>query len=54
MIDRLSLGFVRDFVQAGVWHLQTGVFNVADVAITTGTVLLASAMLRRTRPPSSH
>jgi signal peptidase II len=50
VIDRLSLGFVRDFVQAGAWHLQTGVFNLADVAITTGTLLLAGTALWRAAP----
>jgi len=44
VIDRIAMGVVRDFAIVGVpsvpW-LRTGVFNVADLGITTGVVLLA-------------
>lgn len=38
--DRMRLGFVIDFidVQFGSWHYPT--FNVADIAIVTGALLL--------------
>ncbi len=51
LIDRLRLGVVRDFMQVGGWYLRTGVFNVADAAITTGTLLLLTAAFWR--PASS-
>ena len=38
--DRLIHGFVRDFVQIRLGPLSTGIFNVADLAITTGVLLL--------------
>jgi signal peptidase II len=38
-IDRLSLGYVRDFVDLPHWPS----FNVADVAITMGVVMLVFA-----------
>lgn len=48
LVDRLARsGYVLDFVNCGIGSLRTGIFNVADVALTLGVVLLA---LRR-RPP---
>ncbi len=47
LIDRLSLGVVRDFMQVGAGYLRTGVFNVADAAITTGSLLLLAAAFWR-------
>jgi signal peptidase II len=44
LIDRLfNEGAVVDFVSLGVGPLRTGIFNVADVAITAGFVLLCLA-----------
>jgi signal peptidase II len=41
LIDRwLGNGMVTDFLNVGVGSLRTGIFNVADVAITTGALLL--------------
>lgn len=46
--DRLfHNGTVVDFVLIGYKGLQTGIFNVADLAITTGVVLLALSGFRR-------
>ncbi|MDQ3512573.1 MAG: signal peptidase II [Chloroflexota bacterium] len=42
LIDRARLGYVVDFVSAGAWPA----FNVADAAITTGVVVVASTLLR--------
>ena len=39
LLDRLRLGHVTDFMDVGAWP----VFNVADAAIITGLVILASA-----------
>jgi len=41
LIDRLVYGgYVVDFLNLGIGPLRTGIFNVADIAITTGVVLL--------------
>ncbi|MEX0678200.1 MAG: signal peptidase II [Pirellulales bacterium] len=41
LIDRVRFdGLVIDFMNLGVGPLRTGIFNVADVAITVGAVLL--------------
>lgn len=51
LIDRLAhSGAVIDFLNVGVGFVRTGVFNVADVAITAGVaVLLLSGARRRDR-----
>lgn len=41
LIDRIFLGgLVTDFMNMGFGSLRTGIFNIADVAITLGTILL--------------
>lgn len=39
LIDRLVLGAVRDFVTVGIGPLRTGIFNVADLAVTVGVTM---------------
>jgi signal peptidase II len=47
-LDRLlHSGAVVDFVSLGLGSLRTGIFNVADVAIVAGALLLALGPLRR-------
>lgn len=41
LIDRLRLGHVTDFVDIGPWYI----FNVADMAITGGVILLGYVIL---------
>ena len=44
MIDRIfNDGRVIDFLNLGVGSLRTGIFNVADIAITVGCILLWSS-----------
>jgi signal peptidase II len=43
LIDRIRLGFVVDFLDLRIWP----VFNIADIAITSGTVLLLLQILQR-------
>ena len=43
LYDRLTLGFVVDFLDFRVWP----VFNVADSLITVGAVLLGVSLLRK-------
>lgn len=48
LIDRfIHSGYVVDFINIGVGQLRTGVFNVADVAITAGVLTLLVSNLHR-------
>jgi len=40
LMDRWAYGYARDFLNIGLWPLRTGIFNVADVALMAGCVLL--------------
>ena len=40
LIDRAATGVVRDFINVGIGAMRTGIFNVADLAITTGAVVM--------------
>jgi signal peptidase II len=46
MVDRLRLGYVVDFVDAGIGSTRFYTFNVADSAITLAILLLFLAALR--------
>ena len=46
LLDRVFLGLVRDFLFLGVGRLRTGVFNVADMAITGGALLMLLGLRR--------
>lgn len=43
LIDRLTRGSVIDFMNIGLGPLRTGIFNVADVALMIGMVLVIVA-----------
>lgn len=45
LIDRLRVGYVVDFVDAGIGSLRWYTFNVADTAISVSIVLLLAASL---------
>ena len=45
LIDRLRLGYVLDFLDLHFWP----VFNVADIGITCGAILVVIALFLRTR-----
>jgi signal peptidase II len=50
LIDRVSQnGMVTDFMHLGVGSLRTGIFNVADVAITCGGLTLLVLTYRQPR-----
>jgi len=52
LIDRIvNDGRVVDFMLVGIGWLRTGVFNVADMALTAGVVISVVASLRR---PTMH
>jgi signal peptidase II len=46
LIDRLRLGHVVDFVDAGIGNVRWYTFNVADAAISFAIILLVIAALR--------
>ncbi len=48
LTDRLRVGHVTDFIYFHFWPL----FNVADMSIVGGVILLAFTMLREERKPS--
>jgi signal peptidase II len=50
LVDRVRLGAVRDFLNVGIGPLRTGIFNVADMAITFGGIALILIPLVRKRP----
>jgi signal peptidase II len=45
--DRVRQGFVVDFIEIGVDRFRWPVFNVADIAVTGGVLLLLLVMARR-------
>ncbi len=47
LADRIQSGVVRDFLVLGVGGLHTGIFNVADLAITGGTLIFFLSVFRR-------
>jgi signal peptidase II len=53
LADRaLRQGSVVDFLNVGLGPVRTGIFNVADVGITAGTVLLLAATALGRRQPT--
>jgi signal peptidase II len=52
LVDRVRLGAVRDFLNVGVGSLRTGIFNLADMAITFGGIALIVIPLLRRRTES--
>jgi signal peptidase II len=49
LFDRLTLGEVRDFIDIGVGDMRWPVFNVADLAVTAGAILLAMEFLGQSK-----
>ena len=44
---------MRDFLNVGVGPLRTGIFNGADLAISTGVALLLLARAEKKKSPAS-
>jgi signal peptidase II len=49
LVDRIAHGRVVDFLNVGIGPLRTGIFNVADMAITLGVVLVLLSGRRAAR-----
>lgn len=47
LFDRLRTGWVIDFIDVGLGHLRWPVFNVADIAVTLGVIVLLLGVVRR-------
>jgi signal peptidase II len=45
LADRVARGSVIDFLNVGVGPLRTGIFNVADMAILAGALIVAVVMM---------
>lgn len=52
LIDRIAIGSVIDFLNIGIGPARTGIFNLADVAILAGVVILLVAGVRRSYTPA--
>ncbi len=46
LIDRIFLGYVRDFLSFQFFSYHYPIFNVADIAIVVGVLLLTIAILK--------
>jgi len=53
LIDRLTFGFVRDFMNVGIGPVRTGIFNVADMAISAAACLLVWFLLSSKSAPAA-
>jgi signal peptidase II len=49
LFDRVVHGGVIDFLNLGLGSVRTGIFNIADVAICTGLLLIAFTSIRFTK-----
>ncbi len=47
LIDRVRINAVIDFLNLGIGPVRTGIFNVADMAITSGFFMIAPLLFRR-------
>jgi signal peptidase II len=52
-IDRVVHGSVVDFLNVGIGPIRTGVFNVADMAIMLGAVIVVIGFRRAAEGPST-
>jgi len=50
LIDRWAYGYTRDFLNVGLGPIRTGIFNIADVTLITGCLLVL--LTQRTRTSS--
>jgi signal peptidase II len=49
LIDRTLYGSVIDFVSIGTDTIRTGIFNVADMAVTAGVIVMVADLIPRKR-----
>ena len=46
LIDRLATGEVLDFIDMGIGAYRWPTYNVADIAVTVGAILLIAGFIR--------
>ena len=51
LLDRIAMGYVLDFIDLGVGSLRFWTFNVADMGISLGILLILVAALRPKADP---
>jgi signal peptidase II len=49
LLDRITMGYVLDFIDLGVGSLRFWTFNVADMGISFGILIMLLAALRSPR-----
>jgi len=54
LIDRLFLGYVRDFIAFKFWDYQFPIFNISDMAIFLGISLLIIAIIKGEDYETNH
>ncbi|MBQ9834308.1 MAG: signal peptidase II [Bacilli bacterium] len=47
LIDRIIHGFVKDFISVIIFNYHFPVFNIADIAIVVGMILILIAVLKK-------
>ncbi|HWL10414.1 MAG TPA: signal peptidase II [Planctomicrobium sp.] len=52
LIDRVRFRYVIDFLNLGIGDLRTGIFNVADMAISAGFLLIIPLLFRKEPQPA--
>ncbi len=50
LIDRIASGEVIDFIDMGIGRYRWPTYNVADIAVTIGAVLLILGFIRQSEP----
>jgi signal peptidase II len=54
LLDRVARGSVVDFMNVGVGSVRTGIFNIADLAVMAGIVLLVAGHRRLEKRGPRH
>lgn len=50
LVDRIFYGFVRDFFEFNIFNYNFPIFNVADIAIVMGVILVLISTMKGCKP----